>query len=80
MLANRFTTTATGAIFGFHPQTGVLKTNRLFLTASPARPAQHALSGVESDLCLAKRGKSHSQLTQAGHDATGMNILAGNVH
>lgn len=80
MLANRFTPPATGAMPGFHLQHGVLKANRLFLAASPACPAQHALSDIERYLCLTKRGKSPSQLAQAGHYATGLNVLTGNVH
>lgn len=75
-LRSRRTRTASG----FHDQFSVLKPNRVFRTTSPARAAQYAGSSIESYLCLAKRRKRPAQLTLAGHDATGLDILTGNVH
>ena len=80
MLAYRFAPSTAGTAPGFHDQFSVLKPNRVFRTASPARAAQYAGFGIESYLCLAKRRKRPAQFTLTGHDATGPDILTGNVH
>ncbi|BCZ53539.1 hypothetical protein OUHCRE10_20600 [Enterobacter hormaechei subsp. xiangfangensis] len=80
MLAYRFAAAAPRTASGFHDQFSVLKPNRVFHTTSPARAAQYAGFGIESYLCLAKRRKRPAQFTLTGHDATGLDILSGNVH
>jgi hypothetical protein len=50
MLAYRFAPSTAGTAPGFNDQRGVLETNRVFRTASPARPAQYALPDPEDDL------------------------------
>ena len=80
MLAYRFAAAATGTTSGFDDQFSVLKPNRVFRTTPPARAAQYALSGVEIYLCLTNPRKRSAQFTLTGHDATGPDILTGNVH
>lgn len=80
MLAYRFAAAAPRTASGFHDQFSVLKPNRVFHTTSPTRAAQYAGFGIESYLCLAKRRKRPAQFTLTGHDATGPDILTGNVH
>ena len=80
MLAYRFAAAAPRTASGFHDQFSVLKPNRVFRTTPPARAAEYAGFGIESYLCLAKRRKRPAQFTLTGHDATGPDILTGNVH
>lgn len=80
MLAYRFAAAASRTASGFHDQFSVPKPNRVFRTTSPARAAQYAGFGIERYLCLAKRRKRPAQFTLTGHDATGPDILTGNVH
>ena len=80
MLAYRFAAAATGTTSSFDDQFSVLKPNRVFRTTPPARAAQYARSGVEIYLCLTNPRKRSAQFTLTGHDATGPDILTGNVH